>query len=189
MRGLSDADQEIPDIRSRRARVHEIPGGFERGAGIEFAQRAFHVAAREFARSMRAGVDDGAGIRRRRRRCHRYRLPGCVRGSSARSSRARGQREMRIAAAAAMSCGQLHGRFAAPDESVSLASAQRATNSARHVGRVAIETPRRRLQPRGHGHAPRIGNCAHRDVDDSRRPRRTDVVGPSSHPGLTTLSR
>ena len=44
--------------------VHQIPGGFERESGIEFAERAFHVAARELGALHAAGVDDGTGIRR-----------------------------------------------------------------------------------------------------------------------------
>ena len=43
--GLFDRDQDIPDIRARRAGVHEIFGSFERGAGIELAPRPFDVAA------------------------------------------------------------------------------------------------------------------------------------------------
>ena len=62
LRGMPDADQEIPDIGARRPGVHQICGGFEREPGVEFAERALHVAARELGALHATAVDNRAGI-------------------------------------------------------------------------------------------------------------------------------
>src|SRR5689334_25360928 len=98
-RSVTEADQDIPDVRAGRTGMHEIAGAFERRAGIKLEEGALDVDATELRALDGRGVDDRPGILRRTIRS--VGAGGEDRESLFRLQRARrGQREMRVAAAA-----------------------------------------------------------------------------------------
>ncbi len=185
---MSDADQEIPDIRARRAGVHQISGGFEREPGIEFAERALHVAARELGALARCRPSTMAPASSVAPSVPSVPAARMVSGSSARSSRAAASARWVLRPPRPMTHGQLDRRFAAPDQSVRRGVAQCRRRIARrhppHRRRSAAHPPRTRARGR---RRRRITACTAASTLAMHLP--LDGIRLPVHRGLTSLSR
>ena len=161
------------------------PAALERRAGIEFAPRAFHVAAREFGALESLRVDDGAGVAGRAvgavgaRSENGQRFTACSRRASA-SARCV------LRPPCPNLARQLYRGFAAPHQSIGGGGSQGFDECARHLLRLTVDT----LAPRLEFEAVRL-RCRHGrkdgrvDIGDDVTLRPVDSVSI----GLTTPSR
>ena len=132
----------------------QIAGGFERACRNRTRASARSTSQpASSARSIVPASTMRARIARWRRRCHRC-PPASSSGLAGAQPRATLQRQMRIAAAAAMARRQLDGRFAAPDQSIGIARAQRRDEAPRVTAPTSpSKRVRRRLRTSVRAHA------------------------------------